>query len=151
MEKSALQKENKSLELGFYISLIGTVLILIWVGGFKFTATEANAIQHLVGNHPLSFWMYNVFSIQTVSNIVGVFEITVALLLLLGLKNKIIGQIAGIGLLIIFLMTISYLFTTPGTWKNVEGIPVTDFFILKDIMYLGFGITYFNYSKSRKE
>ena len=151
MKNQSLYSENQKLGLGFYISLFGTVLILLWVGAFKFTNAEANAIQHLVGNHPLSFWMYDIFSIQTVSNIVGTFEIVVAILLLIGLKNKIIGQIAGIGLLIIFLMTISYLFTTPGTWKNVEGIPITDFFILKDIMYLGFGITYFNYSKNRTE
>ena len=48
-------------------------------------------------------------------------------------------------------MTLSYLFTTPDTWKTVDGLPITNFFILKDIMYLGFGITYFNYSKNRIE
>ena len=137
--------------LGFYVSLFGTVLILLWVGAFKFTITEANGIKDLVINHPLTFWMYDVFSIQMVSNLIGSFEIIVAILLLIGLKNKIVGQIAAVGLIIIFLMTLSYLFTTPDTWKTVDGLPITNFFILKDIMYLGFGITYFNYSKNRIE
>lgn len=145
------QTIRKKLELGFYISLFGTVLILLWVGAFKFTITEANGIKNLVINHPLTFWMYDVFSVQMVSNLIGSFEIIVAILLLVGLKNKIVGQIAGLSLIIIFLMTLSYLFTTPNTWKMIDGMPVTDFFILKDIMYLGFGITYFNYSKNRIE
>ena len=147
-------KEQKIINkpgFGFYVSLFGTVLILLWVGAFKFTITEANGIKDLVINHPLTFWMYDVFSIQMVSNLIGSFEIIVAILLLIGLKNKIVGQIAAVGLIIIFLMTLSYLFTTPDTWKTVDGLPITNFFILKDIMYLGFGITYFNYSKNRIE
>jgi len=39
-----------------------------------------------------------------------------------------------------FMVTLSYLFTTPGMWKVVDGVPVTDFFILKDLMLLGFGL-----------
>jgi len=133
-------------DYGFYVSLFGTVLILLWVGYFKFTPTEAEAIKPLVSNHPLTYWMYDTMSIQIVSYCIGIFEITVALLILVGLKYKKIAKIAAIGVIIIFLMTLSYLFTTPGTWRIVDGVPVTDFFILKDIMYLGFGITLFQYS-----
>ena len=39
-----------------------------------------------------------------------------------------------------FIMTLSFLITTPGIWRIVDGIPVTDFFILKDLPLLGFGI-----------
>jgi len=39
-----------------------------------------------------------------------------------------------------FLTTLGYLLTTPGIWKVVDGIPVTDFFILKDLLFLGFGL-----------
>lgn len=138
---------NNERNLGFYISLIGTVLILLWVGAFKFTPTEAAAIKPLVINHPLTSWMYKVMSTQMVSNLVGLFEITVAILILVGLKFKLIAKLAGIGVIAIFLMTISYLFTTPGTWRIVDGVPTTDFFILKDIMYLGFGVTYYQYAK----
>lgn len=134
--------------LGFYISLAGTVLILLWVGYYKFTPTEAAAIQPLVSNHPLTYWMYNIMSTQLVSNFIGIFEITTAILILVGLKYKIIAKIASIAVMVMFLMTISYLFTTPGTWKNVDGVPITNFFMLKDIMYLGFGVTFFQYSNS---
>jgi len=43
-------------------------------------------------------------------------------------------------MIVTFLVTLSYLFTTPGIWKIVDGVPVTDFFILKDLMLLGFGL-----------
>lgn len=126
---------------GYYISLSGTVIVLLWIGIFKFTPTEANAIKPLIQNHPLSFWVYNIFSVQTVSILVGISELFMAALLLLTLKFSKLKMYAGIGLCAIFLMTLSYLFTTPGMWKIVNGVPITDFFILKDIMYLGFGVT----------
>ena len=139
---------NNKQNLGFYISLTGTVLILLWVGYYKFTPTEAAAIQPLVSNHPLTYWMYNIMSTQVVSNFIGIFEITTAILILVGLKYKIIAKIASLAVIVMFLMTISYLFTTPGTWKHVDGVPITNFFMLKDIMYLGFGVTLFQYSNT---
>ena len=48
--------------------------------------------------------------------------------------------LAGVGMLVTFVITLSYLFTTPGTWRMVEWMPVTDFFILKDVVMLGFGL-----------
>jgi len=145
---STIKELNTKKNLGFYISLFGTVLILLWVGYFKFTQTEAEAIKPLVINHPLTSWMYSIMSTQLVSNLIGIFEIITAILLLVGLKYKIIAKIASIALIVIFLMTISYLFTTPGTWKTVDGVLISNFFILKDIMYLGFGVTYLQYSNS---
>lgn len=139
---------NRNQNIGFYVSLFGTVLILLWVGYFKFTPTEAAAIKRLVINHPLTFWMYDVMSTQLISNIIGTFEITVAILILIGLKYKQVAKIAAIGVIIIFTMTISYLFTTPDTWKIVDGVQVTNFSLIKDIMYLGFGISFFQYANN---
>lgn len=129
-----------SSQWGFYMSTFGVVLILLWLGIFKFTATEAMAIKPLIANHPLSYWLYRLLSVQTVSNIIGIFEIVVALLILLSLKLNPLRRYAGVGLCIIFTMTLSYLFTTPNMLRYVNGVPVTDFFILKDILFLGFGI-----------
>lgn len=138
----------KNYNIGYLVSLFGTVLILLWIGLLKFTPTEANGIKPLIENHPLSFWMYKVFSIQMVSNIVGTVEFIVAILLLLSLKFQQVKKYAGIGMCIIFVMTLSYLFTTPNMWKEMDGIPTTDFFILKDIMLLGFGISLLEKNKS---
>lgn len=132
-------KENSGL--GFNLSFFGTLLILLWLGSFKFTPTEAEGIKVLIINHPLTFWVYDYFSVQEVSNFVGVSELVIALLLIVGLKYKKVFQLAGIGLTGMMLMTLSYLFTTPGIFQVKDGILVTEFFMLKDIMYLGFALT----------
>lgn len=134
-------QESKNLlsRIGYYISLFGAALILLWIGIFKFTPTEAAAIKPLVENHFLTFFVYKIISVQAVSNLIGAIEIIIALLLIFSAKFAVLKKYAGIGMIVTFLVTLSYLFTTPGIWKIVDGVPVTDFFILKDLMLLGFG------------
>lgn len=131
---------QSTYNLGYYISLFGAALILLWIGIFKFTPTEAGAIKPLVENHFLTFFVYKVMSVQAVSNLIGAIEIIIALLLIFSAKFAVLKKYAGIGMIATFLVTLSYLFTTPGMWKVVDGVPVTDFFILKDLMLLGFGL-----------
>lgn len=135
-----LTKELSTYKLGYYISLFGAALILLWIGIFKFTPTEAQGIKSLVENHFLTFFVYKIASVQAVSNAIGTIEIIIALLLIFSVKFAFLKRYAGIGMIITFLVTLSYLFTTPGVWKIVDGVPVTDFFILKDLMLLGFGL-----------
>ena len=81
------------------------------------------------------------------SDTIGVIEIIIALLLIFSVKFASLRKYAAIGMIVTFLTTLSYLFTTPGVWKVVDGIPVTDFFILKDLMLLGFGLMILNVKK----
>ncbi|RLJ31790.1 putative membrane protein YkgB [Chryseobacterium sp. 7] len=133
------ESKNQLPRIGYYISLFGAALILLWIGIFKFTPTEAAAIKPLVENHFLTFFVYKIISVQAVSNFIGAIEIIIALLLIFSAKFAVLKKYAGIGMIVTFLVTLSYLFTTPGVWKIVDGVPVTDFFILKDLMLLGFG------------
>ena len=137
---SQLNKELATYKTGYYISLFGTALILLWIGIFKFTPTEAAGIKSLVENHFLTFYVYDIMSVQAVSNAIGAIEIIIALLLIFSAKFAYLRRYAAIGMIVTFLTTLSYLFTTPGIWKVVDGIPITDFFILKDLMFLGFGL-----------
>jgi uncharacterized membrane protein YkgB len=139
-----IDKENRTGRIGYYISLFGTALILLWIGIFKFTPTEANGIKNLIENHFLTFFVYDIASVQTVSNAIGAIEIIIALLLLFSVKFASLRKYAAIGMIVTFLITLSYLFTTPGIWKIVDGVPITDFFILKDLLLLGFGLMILN-------
>lgn len=130
-------------QAGYYLTLLGSAAILIWLGIFKFTLAEATAIKPLLEHHPLTFWVYKFFSLQAVSNFVGIIEISVGLLLLLSLNFPSLKRYAGVGMILIFLTTLSFLFFTPGVWRISEGVIVTDYFILKDIAYLGFGMMLF--------
>ena len=135
--------------IGYTVAVLGVAIVLIWIGIFKFTATEAKAIEPLVRNHPLMSWMYKITSVQGVSNIIGSIEIVAAALLLLHFFWKKAGLIGGILSAFIFLFTLSFLLTTPGVSKTVDTMPVTDFFILKDIMALGISLMVIGKSYSK--
>ena len=128
--------------LGYYISLLSIVLIMLWIGIFKFTPTEAAGIKPLVENHFLLFWLYDVLNVQQVSNLFGTIEIITGLLLLFSLRYDVLRPFAALCLIATFLITFSFLFTTPGMWKVIDGVPTTNFSILKDIPMLGLGFMY---------
>ncbi|MFP3598123.1 DUF417 family protein [Chryseobacterium sp. SIMBA_029] len=140
-------RNHPTYTLGYYISLAGASLILFWIGIFKFTPTEAAAIKPLIENHFLTFFVYQIADVQTVSNAIGVIEIIIAALLIFSVKFAFLRKYAAMGMIGVFLVTLSYLFTTPGIWKMVDGIPVTDFFIIKDVMFLGFGLMIYQIEK----
>ncbi|MCT7904804.1 Inner membrane protein ykgB [Candidatus Ornithobacterium hominis] len=136
--------DKKQQDIGMIVMILGTALILLWIGVFKFTPTEAEAIKPLMQNQPLLSWMYSILGVQGVSNFIGIVEIVTAILLILGLNFKLLLKYAGALLILTFTITISFIFTTPGVWKSVDGVPVTDFFILKDLIPLGLGIKLLN-------
>ncbi|MBB4801723.1 DUF417 family protein [Flavobacterium aquidurense] len=139
---------KKQQNAGMIVMILGTALVLLWIGIFKFTPTEAKGIKPLMENQPLLSWMYSVLSVQGVSNFIGLVEIATAVLLIVGLKINKLLKYAGALLILTFVITISFLFTTPGVWKSVDGVPVTDFFILKDLIPLGLGIVLWNDDRS---
>ncbi|MEO6684430.1 MAG: DUF417 family protein [Dyadobacter sp.] len=126
----------KITKTGYTIGVIGTAIVLLWIGILKFTPTEATAIKPYVENSFLMSWMYLVGSVQQVSNFIGVFEIITGVLLIASFFNRRLGLAGGYLGAIIFLTTLSFLITTQGFWKYMDGIPVTDFFVVKDIAFL---------------
>lgn len=134
---------------GFLIALTGVVLTLLWIGVFKFTPTEAAAIRPLVASHPLMSWLYAVLSEQAVSNLIGLVEILIAGGLIAGLWWPRLGYWSSLGAILTFLVTLSFLLTLPGVWKLVDGVPVTEFFIFKDLVLLGVAWHYLNMSRAR--
>src|ERR1700760_3223488 len=89
----------------------GLVLILLWIGGMKFTAYEAEGIRPFVENSPLFAWTYPVFGVQGLSNILGVTEILVGLLIAVRPwfpRVSAVGSLFAVGM---FLSTLSFLVT----------------------------------------
>ncbi|HAS8121772.1 TPA: DUF417 family protein [Vibrio vulnificus] len=146
-----MKKQNTDLGtqgLGYLLGVFGVVLVLLWIGVYKFTPTEAKLIEPLVVNHPLMSWLYNLFSVQMVSNFIGATEIIVAIGLVIGLKKPQIGYWFGIAASVIFVATLSFLLTTPNAWKVSDGILVTNFFLVKDILFLAVAISVIERSKA---
>lgn len=66
---------------GGHLLRYGLVLILLWIGGMKFTAYEAEGIRPFVENSPPFAWTYPAFGVRGSSNLLGATEVAVGLLI----------------------------------------------------------------------
>lgn len=127
--------------LGTLVLRYGLVLILAWIGLMKFTAYEAQGIQPLVSHSPILSWMYDVFSVRQFSAWLGSVEIGTALLIALRPWSRKAAAVGSGIATIMFLVTLSFLFSTPGWEPSLGGFPALSGqvgqFLLKDIVLLG--------------
>ncbi|MHC5538504.1 YkgB family protein [Singulisphaera rosea] len=129
---------------GVHIARYGLVIVMLWIGGMKFTAYEAEGIRPLVANSPLMGWMYKVMSVGAFSAMLGVVELLIGLLIALRPVWP-LGSAIGSGLAIgTFLTTLTFLFTTPGWEPSLGGFPALSAmpgqFLLKDLVLLGVAV-----------
>src|SRR6516162_3018148 len=61
----------------------GLVGVIGWIGLMKFTHVEAEAIWPLAEHSPLMSWASTALGVQPFSNLVGVAEVTIAVLIAL--------------------------------------------------------------------
>ena len=109
--------------IGMHIARYGLVIVLLWIGGMKFTAYEAEGIKPLVTNSPLMSWVYRLTSVGGFSAFLGVVEIAIGLLIALRPVWP-LGSAVGSGLAAgMFLTTLSFLVTTPGWEPSLGGFP----------------------------
>ena len=132
---------NRLQLIGMHVTRYGLVLVLLWIGGMKFTAYEAEGIKPLVANSPLMGWVYNLMSVTAFSSLLGVVEIAIGGLIALRPVWP-VGSAIGSGLAVgMFLTTLSFLVTTPGWEPSLGGFPAISAmpgqFVLKDIVLLG--------------
>jgi reactive chlorine resistance protein C len=128
--------------IGSVLSRYGLVLVIGWIGALKFANFEAHQIQPLVANSPFMGWLYDFLPVYTFSALLGVVELTAAVLLAV----KPIAPTLSIGgsllSILLFVSTISFLFTTPGVSEPLGGgffpaLSLTGEFLLKDVPLLG--------------
>lgn len=150
MSNQTIKTKLTDTSLGYKLGVFGVVITLLWIGIFKFTPTEAEAIKPLVINHPLLGWIYDILSVQAVSNIIGLVEIIIAIGLVVGFFNRKIAYISGIFALFTFITTLSFLITTPNTWKVIDGVLTTNFFLLKDILFISISLLVIEHNHSNK-
>lgn len=114
----------------YQFALYSVVGIFIGYGLFKFTEREAAAIFPLVSQHPLLGWLYLGLSVQTVSNLVGTFELASALAMAYTGNWRV--RLAGsLGVAFTLIVTVSFLGTTPDIRGGTFG------FLIKDLTLLG--------------
>jgi uncharacterized membrane protein YkgB len=139
---SSIIGAERLTRLGQLVSRYGLVLVLAWIGFGKYVKMESRV---LIENSPLMSWIYDYASVTTVARALGTMEIIAALLISVAPwwpKASVVGSALAI---VLFLGTVSFLFTTPGlVASHAGGIPVLTAqpgqFLLKDVVLLGVAI-----------
>jgi len=131
-------------EVSFRVISIGMIVMLLWAGSFKMTALGAEAITPLVTHSPLVSWHFKVFGPRIGSGIIGLTEITAALLLIVGYFRATAGILGGMITTLMFFITSTMLITTPGAIITIHGMRYMSFvglFLFKDV--ISFGVSFY--------
>jgi uncharacterized membrane protein YkgB len=120
--------------LGTGVLRYGLVGLLLFWGALKFAQFEAEAIQPLLAHSPLLFWMLAVFDVRTASAIIGVVEIVIGLGILTRRLWPRVSGLASLGASGMFLVTLSFLFSTPSV---LDPMSPAFGFLVKDLILLG--------------
>lgn len=119
---------------GLRLLRYGLVALLLIIGGSKFFAFEAEAIQPLVSNSPFLGWLYDVVSVRATAALFGVFEVVVGILIAIRPWMPRVSGYASLAASGMLLTTLSFLVTTPGALAPTH--PANQF-LLKDLVLLG--------------
>jgi uncharacterized membrane protein YkgB len=142
-ERSSLSSRVEAA--GRELARYGLVVVVGWIGLMKFTAYEAKGISLYVTHSPLMSWVYGPLSVRGFSAVLGVVEVSIALLIALRPfvpRASALGSALAVGM---FLTTLSFLFTTPGVWEpSLGGFPALSGkpgqFLIKDLALLGIAL-----------
>lgn len=118
------------------IAAFPVILVLLWIGGMKFTEIEAKGIESLVATSPFMSWMYQVWDVQTTSDLIGVYDL-IAMALVLGsvFKPKLFipgALMSGA----VFVVTQTFLFTVDGAISAETILSSTGNFLIKDLWFI---------------
>ena len=139
-------KENalKIQQFGFRVTRYGLALVIGWIGFMKFTGYEASGIQPFVAHSPLLRWMYKILTVRQFSNGLDVVEVAIGILIALRPWSRKACALGSALAVMMFLTTISFLFSTPGWEPSLGGFPALSAlpgqFLLKDVVLLGAAI-----------
>src|SRR6516225_8390124 len=142
-EKRAMSSQVEAV--GRELTRYGLVVVVGWIGLMKFTTYEAEGIRPFVANSPLMSWVYGLMSHRGFSAVLGVVELTIAILIAtrpFSPRASVVGSALAVGM---FLTTLSFLVTTPGVWAaEAGGFPALSGapgqFLIKDLALLGISL-----------
>ena len=128
--------------LGQLISRYGLVVVMAWIGFGKYVKMESRV---LIEHSPLMSWIYDVLSVATVARGLGTMEIVAGVLIA---TRPVWPRASAVGsalAVVLFLGTLSFLFTTPGVIAtHAGGLPVLSAlpgqFLLKDLVLIGVAV-----------
>ena len=141
------------ISAGRYIGLIGVILVLLLIGGLKFTQVEIEGLKPIIEPTPWLAWMYPAFGEAGTSYLLGVVELSTVALLALSPRFAWAGLAGGALAALTFFVTTTILFAAP-IWETASGgfpwINALGQFLIKDIALLGIALMIFGESLARQ-
>lgn len=129
MRATTVQKWT--LRAGQIVARYSVVLFFLLFGAAKFTPGEAAAIHPLLIHSPFLSWLPALLSQQASSDVIGVVEIALALMMASRRFAPRLSAIGSYGIAASLVVTLSFLVTTPQLDPALGG------FIVKDLTLLG--------------
>ena len=130
--------------VGVFALRYGLVLIFLWFGMLKFTAYEAEGIAPFAMNSPFLSWAHGLLGQQGFSKALGLIELAVGILIALRAFSPKLSAIGSIGAIVTFVLTLTFLVSTPGVWQEGYGFPFLSGkigqFLIKDVVLLAASI-----------
>jgi uncharacterized membrane protein YkgB len=104
--------ERPVATVGRYLVRYALVVVIAWIGALKYGTYEA-AIQPLIAHSPIFSWLYSILSVRTFAAVLSSLEILAALLIAIRPVATRIPVIGSTMAILLFLSTLSFLFTMP--------------------------------------
>lgn len=127
----------------------GVLLVMLWIGGMKFTQFEADGIERLMSTSPFFSWIYDLFSVLHGSYFIGIIELVAVLGLLFGLKYSRANYVGLALAALTFAATQTFIISLPA-YEVGHGFPLltgSGQFIIKDLVLLAGCILLYSRSK----
>jgi reactive chlorine resistance protein C len=118
----------------------GLAADLVWIGALKFKDYEVKNIEPIVTSSPLISPLRRKLGAQRNARLIGIGEITLGTLIAarpFAPRASAAGSLGAVGM---FLVTLSFLATTPEAWQEGQGVPnlsVIGQSLSKDGVFLG--------------
>ncbi|MGY8905288.1 MAG: YkgB family protein [Burkholderiales bacterium] len=130
--------------IGEWAFRYGLALVFLWIGLLKFTEYEAKGLEPLLMNSPIWSAALQSLGLRMLSNCIGVIEIAIGLMIASRAFWPRVSALGSVGAVVTFLVTLSFMVTTPGVWQAGYGVgylsPMPGQFLLKDVVLLGVSI-----------
>lgn len=119
-----------------WLNAFPVILVLLWIGGMKFTLLEAKGIEALVSSSPLMSWMYNVWDLQTTSNLIGVYDLIALTLVILAIFNQKLLIPAVLMSGAVFAVTQTFFLSWPAALSSETLLSTGGHFLIKDLWFV---------------
>lgn len=145
-----LVKPTLSINTQLWVIIAPVLIVLLWIGGMKFTLFEAQGIETLVKTSPFMAWMYQVWDLQMTSNLIGVYDLIAVVLLVVAIYQPKLAMPAILMSGAVFVVTQTFLISWESALSAETLLSTGGHFLIKDLWFVANLIMFWQLLKQRE-